>query len=373
MKSLRTYLFATTLIAFTALASCGGGGDGDSTAPPPPGPPPSAGTAEGLWVGLTSSGRTAVGLVLNNGTYWVLYSLVNNSSQIAGVVQGSGTSENGVFNSSNGKDFNFEGAGVLNLTFEADYVKKQDLNARIDYSGDTVTLSATYDSEYELTPSLSIIAGTYSGYAVTSAGVEAVTVSVSATGAVSGTSASGCSFSGVATPRSKGNVYNNSVTFSGSPCANGTATVTGIGYWDATSATLYSAALNTERSNGFLFVAEKTGTDPSESIIAAFTAVIFESKVSSFENEESDIDSRLAAAGLYGSGNHVIEYKANLLSHVGQSFDDQVAQIIALSTQQGLRRDTVISLVTRLEEDWVVFMDNKTTTHLSFAGGNVIS
>jgi len=290
-------------------------------------------------------------LVLDDGTYWVLYALVGNSSQIAGVVQGTGTSQNGTFSSSNGKDFNFEGAGVLSITFSADYVAKRTFTATIRYSGTTVSLPATYSAEYELTPSLSISAGTYSGYAVTNGGAEAVTVTISATGAVTGRSASGCTFSGTTAPRSKGNVYNVSVTFAGGPCANGTDTVTGIGYWDAGSGTLYSAALNPSRSNGFLLVANKTSNDPSGSIITAFTATILANEEAAFE-----ADARAITNSGCLCGNTVRAVMDNLLVHVQGSFDQQVTQITALSTQQGLRRDTVIPLVTKLGDDWNAYM-----------------
>src|SRR5688572_12265649 len=203
-----TKRFALVCALTMLVAACGGSGSDEAGTDPPPPPPPPTGTAEGLWSGTTSTGRTAVGLVLNDGTYWVLYSLVGNSSQIAGVVQGTGDSQNGNFSSSDGKDFNFEGAGILSLTFDADYVAKQSFDAAIEYSGTTVSLPATYNADYDSNPSLSIIAGAYSGYAVTNGGAEAATATISATGAVTGASASGCTFSGVAAPRTNGNVYN---------------------------------------------------------------------------------------------------------------------------------------------------------------------
>lgn len=71
------------LTASVALASCGGGGGSSSSAPPPPPPPPDLGTAEGLWNGTTGSGRVFSGLVLDDGTYWFLYSAVGNNAVLA--------------------------------------------------------------------------------------------------------------------------------------------------------------------------------------------------------------------------------------------------------------------------------------------------
>jgi hypothetical protein len=233
-----------------AISGCGGGGGGDVA--------PST-TAEGLWVGSTNNGRTIAGIVLDDGTYWVLYSLIGNSAVIAGAVQGSGTSQNGSFTSTNGKDFNLEGLGINDVTVNASYVMKQSFNGTVRYTatGDQVTFTSSYDTNYDLTPSLNIIAGTYSGTAATTGGMEFATVTVSSSGALTGSSASGCNFSGTVSPRARGNVYNVSVTFGGGVCANGTSTVDGIAYYDAATKQLYSAALNSPRSNGFIYVGTK--------------------------------------------------------------------------------------------------------------------
>lgn len=246
------HILIVCLACVVGVSGCGGGGgDGGSSAP--------ATSAEGLWLGTTSNGRTIAGLVLDDGTYWVLYSLVGNSAVIAGAVQGNGTSQSGSFTSSNGKDFNLEGYGVSDVTVSASYVAKQSLNGTILYTatGDQVAFVSSYDSDYDLTPSLAAVAGTYSGSAATSGGTESATVTISAAGAVSGSSAGGCNFSGSASPRAHGNVYNVSITFAGGACANGTNTVSGVAYFDAPTRQINSAALNSTRTNGFIFVGTK--------------------------------------------------------------------------------------------------------------------
>jgi hypothetical protein len=216
-------------------------------------------TAEGLWTGTTSTGRTITGVVLDNGTYWVLYSAPNNSSVIAGAVQGTGTSANGSFSSSDGRDFNLEGQGINSTTVSASYVAKQSLNGSIAYPSlnQTVTLSSAYNAAYDQSPSLSVISGIYTGSAAVVGGSEAASLTITTTGVITGSGASGCTFNGTATPRAKGNVYNLSVTFGGGACANGTSTVTGIGYFDSASNRLYGTGLNSGRTNGFIFVGTK--------------------------------------------------------------------------------------------------------------------
>src|SRR5687767_7309111 len=84
------------------VAACGGGGDSDSGQSGPS-------AAQGLYVGTTSNGRAATGLVLSDGTYYVLYSSVGSPSLIGGVFQGASSASGGTWSSTNGRDFNIEG------------------------------------------------------------------------------------------------------------------------------------------------------------------------------------------------------------------------------------------------------------------------
>ena len=242
------------LVSAIVAVGCGGGGGGSEDGTPVP-----TTSAEGLWNGITSNGRAMSALVLDDGAYWVLYSLLGNHAVIAGAVQGNGNSQNSAFTSSNGRDFNLEGLGISAVTVNANYVMRDRLSGSLRYtgSGEVVSFSSSYDAAYDLTPSLGIIEGIYSGSAVTSGGVEFATVAISTSGGISGAGASGCTFSGTAAPRSQGNVYNVAVTFNGGICANGRDTVTGVAYYDAGLKQLVSAALNSGRSNGFIFAGTK--------------------------------------------------------------------------------------------------------------------
>lgn len=251
---MRIYKITVPFLIAVGLSACGGGGGGGSSGSTPP----PSGTAEGLWQGSTNTNRAIAGVVLDDGTYWFIYSSAGNSVVIAGVVQGNGASNNGGFSSSNGKDFNLEGLGVNNFTLAGTYTQKSGLVGTLTYSpSSTTTFTNSYDTDYDLTPSLAAIAGNYSGSAATSGGTESATVIITSSGAITGRGASGCNYTGSASPRTKGNVYNISVTFSGGVCANGTSTVTGIAYFDAPTKQLTSAALNSARSDGFIYVGTK--------------------------------------------------------------------------------------------------------------------
>jgi hypothetical protein len=249
MTSLKTLAIPGLMLSLLSACGGGGGGDGSSSAPPPP----VATSAEGLWKGTTSNGRTIAGLVLNDGSYWFLYTAIGNSAVLGGAVQGHGSSSNGTFTSSDGLDFNFEGQGLNPFTLSGMYAQKSTLSGTVSFSGGSFTVDTTYDAEYETAPSLTTIAGTYSGTAVSAGGYDSAMVTIASSGAITGSSGGGCTFSGTATPRSTGNAYDVSVTFAGGTCSNGTDTVTGVAHYDATDKRLISAALNSGRSNGFYY------------------------------------------------------------------------------------------------------------------------
>ena len=138
--------------------------------------------------GTSNSGRSVAGLILNDGTYWFLYTLIGNPSVVAGVVQGNGTSQNGSITSSNTKDFNLEGLGILNASINGSYIVKQSLSGTIVIAnnGGQSTFTTTYDADYDAPPNPALLTGTYSGSTATTGGVETVTVTLSAPGSITG-------------------------------------------------------------------------------------------------------------------------------------------------------------------------------------------
>ncbi len=246
-------------LAVTALAvllgACGGGGTSSDSG----GGSTTTATAEGLWQGTTSDGRSIEGVVLDDGTYWFVYSSAGNSEVIGGAVQGNGRSNNGSFTSANGKDFNLEGLGVNNFTLAGSYVEKHSLSGTLTYApSGSKTFTSSYDSDYDATPSLAALAGTYNGTAATAAGADSVGATIAKSGALTGHGSGGCTFKGTVAPHSHGNIFDISVTFGGGTCANGTSTVNGVLHYDAASTQINAFALNSDRSDGFIFVGTKS-------------------------------------------------------------------------------------------------------------------
>ncbi len=235
-----------------APVACGGGyGERDVSSLPPP----TATSAEGRWMGSTSTGRTVAGQVLEDGSYWLFYSPRGHPHILADLVHGTGTSHSGSFGSSNTRDFKLEGAGIRAATMRGSYVPKKRFQGTIAYlNGKEESFTSTYDANSATLSNLSQVAGTYTSVRT---GNHSITVTVDATGRLSGRSTAGCTVAGTLSPPAKGNVFHTSVTFGGDACRHGTETLTGVTFYDAATNRLYSAALNNARTTSFLFLGTK--------------------------------------------------------------------------------------------------------------------
>jgi hypothetical protein len=69
----------------------------------------------------------------------------------------------------------------------------------------------------------------------------------------------GCSAAGTATPRPSGkNIFNVTVTFTGSNCALGNgASTSGVAYYDAATRRVLVMAMNAAKSDGFIYLGQK--------------------------------------------------------------------------------------------------------------------
>jgi hypothetical protein len=200
----------------TLLSACGGGGDSPASTPAP-GP-----SAEGVYGGtLTGATSTAFQmLVLENSDFWSMYGINSTAGfMVAGLVQGSGTSSNGSFTSSNAKDFGVSPAVAGTLAASYDATAKT-ISGNIKSGTNTVTFNggpvAGSLYNYNIAASLTNIAGQWS---LSSTSGETVGINISASGTYTALSRSGCSFAGTIAPRASGkNVFNISMTFGGAPC-----------------------------------------------------------------------------------------------------------------------------------------------------------
>lgn len=236
----------------TVLAACGGGSSDDSAGMPvtPADPAP-----EGFYAGTSDIGAQLLGVVLDNGDYYVLYGEdVGGVYELEGVVQGRGTARGDRFTSSNVRDFNFVDGQVYQGSLDATFTRQQNLTGEVveDGTGEEVGFSLAYDDSYEQTPDLTEDAGTYQGTALNPAGQSGADVDIDAQGNFSGEDDLGCQFDGTVTPRESGDVYNLSVTFDGNVCTYDGETLNGIVI--AQDGDLIAVAPNAARTGGIFFI-----------------------------------------------------------------------------------------------------------------------
>jgi hypothetical protein len=219
---------------------------------------PPLSTAEGIWRGLAAGSLTTT-IILDDGDFYIFQAVPGSPNTIEGFTQGNSTSASGVFSAFNVKSFNFvEGEVITTGTLSASYQPhKWFLGSEKDDTGQTIWFGAHFDSMYDVVPSLSELAGAYTGQARFGPpfAVQALSATLNASGGVGGT-IGGCAFSGTITPRPRGNLYNIAVTF-GSGCAFPGQTFSGIAYLDPLMQRLMVAALNAQRSAAGMFIATK--------------------------------------------------------------------------------------------------------------------
>ena len=241
------HLVSVAGIVYVLMA--GGCGDSSPTSS-------SVSSAEGLWSGSTNN-RTLTAAVLDDGAYYFFYSVAANPNQIAGVIQGTGTSNNGNFASTNTKDFGI-GVSSLDATLSANYGARQFLNGSIAYSsGGTVTFTSSYNQAYDTTPNVASLAGVYQGQAGSSGGSQSATVTVAIDGTFTGTEQNGCTFTGKTTTRTRGNVLDQTIIFGGVPCFFAGSTLQGVVYFDIPTARLFAAAPTSNRTDAAIFFGTK--------------------------------------------------------------------------------------------------------------------
>jgi hypothetical protein len=236
-KPLVIHMKKTLLIGslVLALAGCGGGGGG--------GPAPlQLDELQGFWSGPLSgtslqAAATTQAVVLPNGTAWFL--LLPASGAPTGMVKAT-LSVSGATYTGSGKVYEFATGGVTSLNMTGSAQESSSLSSAITVSGAAGATNATmtYSSAYATPVTLANVAGSWQVSA--SSGALQVNWTVQGNGSLTGTSTTGCTWSGAFTTRAGGTaVLDYTAT---ETCASVSTVYTGI------------AVLNGARTTGTLFV-----------------------------------------------------------------------------------------------------------------------
>lgn len=110
-----------------------------------------------------------------------------------------------------------------------------------------MTFTSSYSTAYDTTPTIANLAGFYTGQIGDSLGMQTANITVLADG----------TFTGTATVRTNGNVFNQSMTLGGAPCLFAGSTLQGIRHLDIPARRLYTAAPNSLRTDAAIFFGAK--------------------------------------------------------------------------------------------------------------------
>ncbi|WP_321800120.1 hypothetical protein [Caballeronia sp. J97] len=247
-------IVVSSVLAALVLSACGGGGGSSDDKTANNAVVPSGNfDAQGMYMGTDSNNDTVTGVVLDNGTYYFVY--VNQATNALGLVQGTATASNGVFNSADATDFEVTRSAARHGSITANYVPQSSLNGTFTSAANgSASFTTAYSTVYDQTPSLSAIAGTYTGAGATFRGSETVTFAIDTDGTVRGSGPSGCSFSGRVKIHGTKNVYDTAITF-GDTCPNQGQTFTGVVSVNGNA--LIAAAMHADRTEAFVVAASK--------------------------------------------------------------------------------------------------------------------
>jgi len=217
---------ASLLLAVAAAVSACGGGNGAAS------PVPTVERPEGVYGG-TLTGSTSpdfLMLVLENGELWSLYGTAAAPGFIVGgLVQGSLSVSGTSFNAADMRDYGVlpatagTAAGSFNKAAGTITGNSVIGGAPVSFSGGPIA-GSLYN--YDTPASLASVSGPWT---LSSLDGDTIFLNVGMGGAITATTASGCTFSGSAAPRASGkNVFDVSITFGPAPCLLAGQSASGI-------------------------------------------------------------------------------------------------------------------------------------------------
>lgn len=280
------------LAASTLLAACGGGGSdaantassalndsgSSSTSTSAPSSSSNAGSTSNtgsqntpsatfpttviasVFGGTNSAARPLTILLQDDGSYFIVYSDPT-SGNPSGVILGTGTLNSGSFASTNGLDLALTGVGgqlTNGVTLSASYTEKSAFNGNVTYTDNRVaTFTSSYNNAYETLPSLSTLAGVYTGsIANKSVREDNIVLEIAADGKVTGHLTCGCAIA--AQLQAQGSAYAATLDFkSGSHPLSGKS-FGGNVYLDSTAKRLYIVGKMTGTEDRVVFVGTKS-------------------------------------------------------------------------------------------------------------------
>jgi hypothetical protein len=215
----------------------------------------------GTLLGTSSTSRSLITVIQQlfpGDVAWIIYSSSGNSGSVAGFIQAPESSIGGSLTSSNAKDFNFESNHLDNDTISASYAPHGAFSGLImnTSTNQNVTFTTNFSAVSDVRLFVPDIVGSYAGSASFFGLTETASMTIAASGGITGTTARGCHFTGTVAPSGE-NYFTVSLSFVSTGCQGGLGALSGIGYYDANAHKLYTPAVDSQRTTGFIFVGVK--------------------------------------------------------------------------------------------------------------------
>jgi hypothetical protein len=210
--------------------------------------------AVGLWEGTTSANEDLLGVVLADGSFYLVYTAQDGASSM-GMVQGTASFVNGSFASTGARDYVFApSAGSYPATFSGSYVPGASMSGSVSTSQRFRSITAQPVPGMYPPMSLPTTTMTFSGAAATLGSATFGNVTLDPRGGLSG-QLLGCTIGGTVTPRSDVRAADATITIGGSLCALGRGTMTGIAIYEYESGVgaLILLARNDSQSDACVF------------------------------------------------------------------------------------------------------------------------
>jgi hypothetical protein len=206
-----------------------------------------ASNAKGVWTGTTSINESAIVIVLEDGSYEIVYSRVGNPAD-AGVVRGTSSADAASFSSTDAMNYpvaqTTEAVGAATAaSVSGTFVAASTLELTLTTRSGTRTLAASYVAASDQAPSLGGPAGAYSGYNGHIGGRQNAVFTVDGAGNVAGSNAAGCTYVGAIAPRPALHVFDLSVVPTNSQCIFGSTHLSGLLYYDEIARQVHAFAL----------------------------------------------------------------------------------------------------------------------------------
>ena len=249
----KTHFRSTLLVlAVTALVGCGGGGGG---AEPGPTPTPTESPAQGFWAGTLAGTASASAVIVDNGDAWIVFQdVVAGANAITGFARAaltvSGTSFTGTgrhYKLTDNTAQSFTASGTLQGTTALQTTVVVGAQAPVGPA------ALAYSARYRIPAVQADASGQWR--ATFNAGASVVNILVSGTGALSGSSTTGCTYVGSLVPRSATvAVYNLAFT---ETCVTGSSVMNGIGALNEAKTGLSLAFTNADGAKGGLLLLQR--------------------------------------------------------------------------------------------------------------------